>query len=168
MRARTTTRRLSALAILGLTLIGGCPPPADAPEPNDSAPPATPPPPRVAVEAPPLQGNPHAFPIPLAAGGVLHFAAQTLDVEEESCAAFAVLAPDGTILYDDNLTSCSRGLAEPTQVDGASLAHQPGAGYDLRVPAAQAGTYVLTVRVLGYADNLFTYSWHYRLTATQE
>lgn len=50
----------------------------------------------------------------------------------------------------------------------SSLEDVQGFGFRLRVPAQEQGAYYLTITELGHVDNVFTYSWRYRLTATTE
>lgn len=168
MFARCARRRPLLLFVLVTLVGGGCPRPEDRLEPNNTAGQATPLSAGVAVAGRVVQGNPDVFSFLHAGGGSLHFALQTLEQEEERCAAFRVVAPDGQTLYDDNSITCSRGWDAATVAPGASLEYRPGTGYDLRVPAAAAGTYYLTISELGYADNVFTFSWHYRLTVSPQ
>jgi hypothetical protein len=93
---------------------------------------------------------------------------ESLGEEEVECAVFTVGAPTGTILYRDENVFCGRQGTQPIQVSGAALEEVRGFGFRLRVPAQEQGQYYLTIRELGHVDNVFTYSWRYRLTATVE
>lgn len=161
-------RRLWVAAIAGLLMAGGCPRPEDSLEPNDTLATATALTLGETVEGRVVQGNADVFTVASTGETMLHFELRSRGDEEEACAAFRVTGPDTAILYDDNARSCSRGLDTPLMVPDASLQYTPGVGYDLRVPATQAGTYTLTITELGHADNIFTYSWAYELKVRAE
>ena len=148
--------------------MGGCPRPEDSLEPNDTPETATPLTIGQAIEGRVVQGNDDVFSVVSGPGQTLLFTMESLGEEEVKCAAFAVRAPGGTVLYEDQNTYCERQGTQPVQVSGAALEEVQGFGYRLRVPAQEQGQYYLTIRELGYVDNIFTYSWQYRLTATVE
>ena len=139
--------------------------PDDALEPNDDLASAT----RLvagqAVEGRANQGNPDVFAIQAAAGQTIVLRLESKG--NEDCAAFQVTAPSGTVVYEDKGATCtSLERAQPTA--SASLTVVQGFGYELRVTAAETGLYDLTINELGQADNVFPFSWDYRLTATLE
>jgi hypothetical protein len=149
--------------------MGGCPRAEDGLEPNNTLAMAT----RLslgqAVEGRVVQGNPDVFIVAAGPGKTLRFTMDSIGEEEEACAAFLLTAPNGAVLYDDDLSGCNRGgLGGPIAVPGATLNERPGIGYELVAPADLAGDYALTLTELGHADNIFTYSWRYRMTAQQE
>jgi hypothetical protein len=166
-RNRTLGGRL-LLAVAALSAVGGCPRPEDRFEPNNTALTATPLVLGLAVEGRVSQGNPDVFIINADARGTLRLVMNSIGQEEEDCAAFRLEDQGGTVLYDDQALSCSRGLDEPVRAAGVTLGHVDGAGYELAAPVEDGGVYLLTLRELGYADNVFTYSWHYRVTAMVE
>lgn len=147
---------------------GGCPRPEDLLEPNDSKETATRLVIGMSVEGRVVQGNADVFVVSAAAGGTLVFDMQSIGEEEEDCVAFALVSPEGDTLYSDHRPACRLETDPPTQGEGVRLTHDPGVGYELTAPADVAGDYVLTLIELGEVDNLFTYSWRYRLTARTE
>lgn len=158
-----------AFAALAATVsIGGCPRPEDRFEPNDTFLTATMLTVGEPVEGRVLQGNQDVFAFAAGPGTTLRIRMDSVGEEEEECAAFRLDAPDGRVLYDDATRSCSRGLDEPVRAPGASLTRMTGIGYELVAPADVSGLYVLTLTETGHADNIFTYSWQYRITVTEE
>ncbi len=148
--------------------MGGCPRPEDSLEPNDTPETATPLTLGQAVDGRVVQDNDDVFSVVSGPDQILLFTMQSLGEEEAECAAFTVTSPTGTVLYQDENTFCGRQGSQPTQVSGATLEDVQGFGFMLRVPAQEQGAYYLTVRELGHVDNVFTYSWRYRLVATVE
>jgi hypothetical protein len=125
------------------------------------------------VQARANQGNLDIFSFQVAdAGTRLLFRLESLGLED--CPAFTVTAPDAQVLYRDETFRCSGGRNSKHQpaerVEGATLTltSSPGPAYELRVPAARAGTHFLTIDEQGEADNMFPLGWDYRLTATIE
>jgi hypothetical protein len=157
---------ISATTLLGLMLSAGCPRAEDLLEQNDSPATATVLEPGVALTARVVQGDPDVFAVS-ADIGTLRFDLRTIAKEEEDCVAFRVFDPAGAVLYSDVGTTCSRGDS-PQAVAGATLEHDPGVGFVLRIPAAAPGVYVLEITELGNADNIFTFSWHYAISVTRE
>lgn len=161
-------RALCSLIVLFPLVLGGCPRPEDSLEPNDSPSTAT----RLMLGVPTqgrvIQGNRDVFVVAAGPNVTLVFEMTSLGEEEEDCVAFSLIAPDGTTLYEDHRLYCRAGVELPTQVDGAGLTQEEGIGYELSAPAAAAGDYVLTLTELGEVDNLFDYSWQYRITARTE
>lgn len=167
--SRRHKRRIRATLtapLLGLLLTAGCPRPDDAFEQNDSPATATSLVPGTTLIARVVQGDPDVFAV-MADGGTLRFNLRTIAEEEEDCVAFRVLDPAGAVLYSDVSATCSRG-DPPEAVAGATLEHDPGVGFVLRVPATTPGVYVLEITELGYADNVFTFSWLYAISVARE
>ena len=171
MLARTTRRRLGLLALAMLWM--GCPRVLarsdDAFEPNDDFAHASPLTAGQAVKGRANQGNLDVFSLQAGAGKRILFRLESLGLE--NCPAFTVTGPGDQVLYRDDSYRCSKGRnskPQPAQsVEGAALTTVQN-GYELRVPAATAGTYFLTVDEQGEADNMFPLSWDYQLTAELE
>lgn len=144
----------------------GCPRPQDdSLEPNDDASNATGLAPGTSVEARAVQDNPDVFAIEAGPGSELTITLETLS--GEVCPWLSLEAPDGTMVYADRHRFCSRTGSAPLAVPGASLEQRADDSFVLSVPAAAEGTYLLTIRELGHADNLFDYAWHYRVAVTR-
>ena len=86
----------------------------------------------------------------------------------EDCPTFTASGSTGDVLYRDVHFNCRRGPEPAEQVSGAGLTLVPGFGYELRVPATCAGTYLLIIHEQGMADNIAPFSWDYRLTVSLE
>ena len=168
MEHRARWLGLSAVILLLPLLLGGCPRPEDDLEPNDTPGTATVLTVGQAVVGRVVQGNPDVFAVTAGPEEIVVFAMESLGEEEADCAAFTVTGPDETVLYQDRNTYCGRYGTEPIVVEGAALEEVPGFGFELRVPAASQGRYVLTVVEKGQVDNIFTFSWQYSITATVE
>lgn len=161
--------KLTAIAV-GFLLpmcMGGCPRPEDALEPNDTPETAT----RLVVgepaEARVVQYNADVFAVAAGPDETLVFTLENLG--EEDCAAFEVTSPDGDTLYADTNGFCGRLGFYPMPGPGGELDRLPDdAGYILTISAEQEGDYFLTLTELGRADNIFDYSWLYRVTAETE
>lgn len=161
------TEMMSLIAVVPLVVgVCGCPRVDDALEPNDTAQTASPLVLGEPLTARVVQGSPDVFAIAVGPGETLIFTLESLG--EEECAAFTVTGPSDVLLYADQAGLCSLLGEEEFQVDGASLTPLADFGYELRVPAEIAGDYFLTIVELGQADNIFTFSWHYRLTVNLE
>ncbi|MBN1208680.1 MAG: hypothetical protein JXB05_27715 [Myxococcaceae bacterium] len=163
-------RTLLPLALL----VAACPRgarPDDALEPNDDASQATPLTPGQPVEGRANQDNPDVFSLEAPEGRTIVFQVDSLGLE--NCPAFTVAGPDGALLYEDRHHFCNRGPADAVKAPGVEFlllnvqGHEIG-GYELRVPAQQTGRYLLTILEQGRVDNLFPFSWDYRLTPRVE
>jgi hypothetical protein len=160
--------------LLATLLLTGCPRgarPDDALEPNDDPARATPLALDTAVEARANQGNPDVFSVEAPAGRTLIFLAESRGLEV--CPAFTVNGPGGEALFEDVHANCNRTAEEPRKAPGVEFHTRFGAGtsaeaYELRIPTAQPGRYLLTILEQGRADNLAPFSWDYRLTARVE
>ena len=148
--------------------IGGCPRPDDLFEPNDTTATATPLVPGKPITARVAQFTNDVFTIEVSAGQTVLFRIESLDFEV--CPLFSATGPDETILYKEPLTSCRdfEPIEPEVQIDGASLTIFPNKAFELRIPAEKEGRYFLTIFEGGHADNVFSYSWEYRVTATFE
>ncbi len=156
------TRCAHGCVLVGLLLTAGCPQPRDDGfEPNDSPETATVLQLNDPIQARTVQDNPDVYAVEAPAGSLV-FRLDT--IEGQVCPAFTVTAPDGTILFRDTHRFCSRTGSTPDAIPGVQFGVDD-AGYTLRVPAQTAGRYVLTVRELGYADNIIDTFWEYTLTA---
>jgi hypothetical protein len=141
----------------------------DALEPNNTREQATPLTSGTPVEGRANQNNPDVFAIDVPAGKTaLIFHLESVGLED--CAAFTVEGPDGQTLYDDgSFGGCERPASPTIMVAGAALMRLSSPpGYELRIPAVHAGRFLLTVDEQGQADNIFLFSWDYRLTARLE
>jgi hypothetical protein len=152
----------------GVLSMGGCPRPDDGFEPNDMVETATPLAAGVPVVARSTQFNPDWFSIEAKAGQTVAFLAESLDFEV--CPLFSAAGPDGTILYQEPLYSCRDFEPVPpdVQAEGVTLTIVPDVSFELRIPAYVDGLYYLSITEGAHADNVFTYSWEYRLIATLE
>lgn len=153
---------------LGMCLGTGCPRPDDTFEPNDTIATATPLEPGVPITASVAQRNIDVFGVEAMAGQTVLFRIEDLDFEV--CPIFSAANSDGTILYEEPVMLC-RGFAsiDPTiQVEGSSLTIIQNEAFELRIPAATDGRYFISIYEGGMADNIFTFNWSYRLTATFE
>ncbi|UCH50729.1 MAG: hypothetical protein JSV54_06850, partial [Chloroflexota bacterium] len=87
----------------------------------------------------------------------------------EDCAAFTVSGPNGEILYRDSGSFCSsKGDYPAVKAEGVEFRMVEEFGYEISVPANVAGAYYLQIYERSQADNIFPFSWDYRLTATIE
>lgn len=170
-RLHSKSHRVAMIGLIAAELplwMGGCPRPEDALEPNNTPETAT----RLVegqpVEARVVQKNPDVFVIAAGPGQTLVFSLETLG--EEDCNFFRVTGPGGAALYEDENTGCGRLGAEPYVQPGGQLdlVGDDLENYVLTIDAATAGDYYLTIIENGAADNLFDFSWRYRLTATIE
>ncbi len=159
---------ISLLTIAATFSLGGCPRPDDALEPNNTIASATPLSAGVPVTARVLQSTNDVFSIEASAGQIVLFRMES--VGPEVCPLFTATGPDGTVLYKEPETNCRGfGTIEPEiQVAGSSLTIVQDVAFELRVSADTSGLYFITITEGGYADNIFTFSWDYRLTATLE
>lgn len=167
-----TQIRPYVLLILGLSLVHtcGCPRPADDQyEPNDTPETATTLTPGEPIEARVVQDTTDVFSITAAGGTRITFHLEARAGED--CVDFRVLGPDGNTLYDDGRLrhQCGSERDPVAQALGVELIQLPDrGGYRLTIPIVTSGEYLLTLRELGYADNIPTYAWDYRLTAAIE
>lgn len=164
-----TSCRMAMIGLLAIALtlsLGGCPRPDDALEPNNTIASATPLTAGVPVTARVLQSTNDVFSIEASAGQVVLFRMESLG--PEVCPLFTATGPDGTVLYQEPATLCRGfGTVEPeTQVAGSSLTIVPNLAFELRVPVDTSGLYFITITEGSQADNIFRFSWDYRLTAT--
>jgi len=166
-RPRCHLATVSLVVATGLSL-GGCPRPDDLFEPNNTLETATPLTAGEPVTARATQSDSDVFAVEAAAGQTVVFRAESLDFEV--CPLFTASGPDGTVLYHEPDTNCRefRPIEPDVQVPGSSLTIIPEEAFELRVPAAADGPYFLTILEGGHVDNIFDYSWEYRLTATFE
>ena len=159
------TMRVAA-AVSGFTLLlasAGCRS-NDINEPNDTYETATPIITGVEVLATVGQDNPDTFAIEAPAGKTVVFKLRTRG--HEDCPEFTVMGPKETTLYQDQHGRCGDpALRAETQAKGVAVSGKKGSGYELRVPAAEAGKYFLRIQERKQADNTFSYSWDYGLTA---
>lgn len=162
------TPALAVLLIGTLTTTTGCRTTRseDALEPNDTTQTATVLTAGQAVEGRANQGNLDLFAVEAAADQTILFRLESLGLED--CAKFTVSDPAGQTLYRDSGSTCDRGPEPDVQAEGVTFTRVEGFGYELRIPAATAGTYLLTIDERGQADNIFAFSWDYRVTATVE
>ncbi len=169
MKIEETSCRMGMIGLLTIAAafsLGGCPRPEDEFEPNDTIASATVLTAGVPVTARVLQSTNDVFSIEASAGETVLFRMESLGTEV--CPLFTATGPDGTILYKEPETSCRdfRTIEPEIQVDGSSLAIVRDVAFELRVPADTSGPYFITIFEGGHVDNVFTYSWDYRLTAT--
>lgn len=171
MDLHRTARRLAPLALAVLST--GCSHlfarSDDALEPNDDTAHATPLTAGQSVKGRANQGNADVFSLQAAEGNRLVFRLESLGLED--CPAFTVTGPDGQVLYRDQTYRCHNGhQGQPAErVAGAEVTRtQSPSGYEVRAPAARAGTHFLTIHEQGEADNVAPYSWDYQLTAQLE
>lgn len=144
--------------------MGGCPRPDDALEPNDTAETAT----RLTmgepIEARVIQDNPDVFVVAAGPGQTLIF--DLVSLGEEDCNSFKVVGPGGLTKYEDENHFCGRVGELPIVQPGGKLELLGEGAYRLTIHADAEGDYFLYVWERGHADNIFTYSWHYRLTVS--
>ncbi|MBU2572664.1 MAG: hypothetical protein KKH28_01120 [Elusimicrobia bacterium] len=139
----------------------------DAFEPNDTYETATPVMAGVEILATVGQDNPDVFSIEAPAGKTIIF--KLSHRGHEDCPEFTVQGPNETTLYQEQHGFCGDPpwMAE-TQAKGVLVSGKRGSGYELRIPAGEAGKYYLRIQERKQADNLFSYSWDYSLTALIE
>lgn len=157
--------------LLTLLTFVGCPiipqdilRPEDALEPNDDAASATLLLPGVAVSGVAIQSNLDVFAVDVEAGKTLVFTFAS--TESDSCANFAISAPDGQTLYDDGDFLCGRNQPK-IQASTVQFSQSAGA-LTLRVSPTQSGRYLIAIDERPFADNVFPNLWRYELTATVE
>ncbi len=137
--------------------------PDDSLEPNDTLAQATELIMGVPIEARANQSNPDVFKIEVTENRTLTFELESLGLEV--CPKFILTGPKGVLYADALPTSCSRiGLPDIHEED-VDFEIIERFGYLLRTKAKVAGTYYLTIIEGSHADNIFPYSWDYRLTA---
>lgn len=133
-------------------------------EPNDTYETATPLTSGNEVPATVGQDNPDIFSIEAPAGKTAVF--RLRPIAHEDCPQFTVMGPGEKTLYQDKQAFCG---APPwmaqTKADGVVVSGTKGSVYELRVPAAEAGRYFLKVQERKQADNVFSFSLDYSLTA---
>jgi len=139
--------------------------PDDTLEPNDDLEHATIITAGQAVTARANQWNADVFVFNSEGKGTIVFSMQSLGGED--CAAFTVTGPDSEILYQDSGRFCSsKGDYPAVKAKGVELIGVEDFGYEINVPANKAGAYYLQIYERSQADNIFPFSWDYRLTAT--
>ena len=89
-------------------------------------------------------------------------------MDSEECPKFTLTGPDGVLYADAFPTSCHRIATPDVHEEGVDFETLENFGYRLRIKAKVAGIYYLTVIEGHQADNIFPFSWDYRLTATIE
>lgn len=109
------------------------------------------------------QGNVDVFAFKSEARRLIVFSLQSIGMED--CAAFTVTAPDGGILYQDSDSFCDKTRERAVRAAGVRFAKVKDFGYEIRVPAETAGTYFLSINERGRADNIYPFSWDYRIKA---
>ena len=162
MTAPTTTlRRAGALLFLACA---ACRAPRldDAYEPNDDLAHATP----LVLDVPLIaranQGNPDVFVVDVPAAATLVFRAESLGLEE--CAGFSATGPDGTVLFRV-AAGCDASHEPLVRAAGVESEHSDEL-FVLSLPVASGGLHYLTILEGAESDNLFDFSWDYRLTAS--
>jgi len=153
--------RPAALLLLALAACRA-PRPDDAFEPNDDLEHAT----LLALDAPVAaranQGNPDVFAVDVLAGATLVFRAESLGLEE--CAGFTATGPDGTVLFRV-AAGCDASREPLVRAAGVEVEHTDEL-FVLALPAVTGGLHYLTILEGAESDNLFDFSWDYRLTAS--
>jgi hypothetical protein len=124
--------------------------------------------PGVPVSARVSQISDDVFSIEATAGQTILFRVESLNFEV--CPLFAVIGPGETVLYQEPDTLCRdfERIEPLIQVEGAFLTIIPDEAFELQVPAETDGVYFIIISEGAQADNLFTFSWEYRLTAIVE
>jgi hypothetical protein len=159
------------ILILALSVVGGilgCRPsarPDDVLEPNDDFEHATKLAADQAVTARANQNNDDYFAIDVAAGQKIIFRLQSLGLEDRP--VFTVFSPVKEVLYKDR-DDFSGPRQTESHTEGVTSEDIKDFGYELRIPAKISGTYYLLIRERPQADNIFPFSWDYRLIATIE
>jgi len=161
-------RCMVVVATGALISMGGCPRPDDAFEPNDTIATATVLTLDEALVGVASQFNNDVFSVEVSAGDALLFKVESLD--HDVCPLFTLSAPDETVLYAEPSVFCRNfeEVVPETQVGDASLTILPDQAFEIRVTAEQDGPYYLTIFEGSHADNLFTFSWNYQITASVE
>lgn len=134
--------------------------PDDAFEPNDTLAEATPLTVGEAVVARANQGDPDVFVVQVPADRRLHVRVESLGLEE--CAGFRLQGPGGELLYHLP-EGCDFGRTPKVQAGGVTGTHTKEL-LELELTPTVAGAYAFTVLEGAQADNLFDFSWDYRLT----
>ena len=157
--------RLTRLSSL-LVCFGSCDGvrPDDGLEPNDTAAQAT----RLqigsAIEARANQGNPDVFVFDVAASQAIVIELQSRGLE--NCPGFTLVGPGEEVLFADRTARCRRVGPPATQKASVDFEIFADGSYRFRSVAEMAGPHYLTVLEGGDADNVFSYSWDYRITAS--
>jgi glycine cleavage system aminomethyltransferase T len=163
---------LCTMTILALSLFGtlGCncfARPDDTLEPNDDLAHAIVLSAGQVVTARANQWNADVFVFSSEEGRTIVFSMQSLGGED--CAAFTVTGPEGEVLYQDSGSFCSsKGEYPAVKAEGVEFKAVEDSGYEIIVPTSTAGNYYLRIYEQGQADNIFPFSWDYRLMATIE
>ncbi len=161
---------LCMLTILALSLVGtlGCrhfTRPDDALEPNDDPKHATILTAGQAVIARANQWNADVFVFSSEGKETIIFSIESLGGED--CAAFTITGPNDEILYQDSGNLCSsKGDYPAVKAEGVQFRGVEDFGYEINVPANIAGAYYLQIQERSQADNIFPFSWDYRLTVS--
>jgi len=163
---------LCTLIILALSLVGilGCrhfARPDDTLEPNDDFEHATILTAGQAVTARANQWNADVFVFNSKGKEKIVFTIQSIGGED--CGAFTVTEPNGEILYQDSGRFCSsKGDYPAVKAEGVEFRVVEDFGYEINVQAYIAGAYHIQIYERSQVDNIFAFSWDYRLTATTE
>ena len=160
--SHTTLPALTAL-IMGLTACHGCPRSEDALEPNDTRETATRLQVGIPVEGRAVEHNPDVFVVTVPAGSTSLMFDLDSRSDDEPCATFRVIHPSGRALWEEDEGSCPHG--RPQRVGEVTLTIPREGSYRITVPIDAPGDYSLRIDEQGQADNLFSFSWDYRLTA---
>ncbi len=166
-RSYSVSNQLFLVLIFSLILLSSCNRrPDDALEPNDTPAQATAITVGVSIEARANQSNPDVFKIDVAENQTLTFELESLGLEE--CPKFILTGPNGVLYADALPTSCHRMVSPDIHEEDVDFEVIERFGYRLRTKAKVAGIYYLTIIEGSQADNIFPFSWDYRLKAIVE
>ncbi|MCK5358509.1 MAG: hypothetical protein KAJ48_08955 [Elusimicrobiales bacterium] len=91
------------------------------------------------------------------------FSLQSIGLED--CAEFTVTGPGGDILYQDEGSFCDSPRELAMRVNGVKLEEIKNFGYKIYVPAKKSGKYFLSISERGRPDNIYPFSWDYKIKA---
>ncbi len=151
---------LIAAVVLAL-LASGCLRPDDLLEPNNNVALATALQVGQIVEARANQGDPDVYKIAARRGQSLHFKLQSRGLEE--CPGFRLEDPRNQVLFKTQARCRRVGHQAPEKAAGVTWQTGADFGYRLSTTAEIDGFYYLIILEGSDADNLFPYSWDYRL-----
>jgi hypothetical protein len=112
------------------------------------------------IEGEAHEEDPDVFSVELAAAGELVWTLESLG--HEDCAALAVFAPGGEVLYRDARSRCGHGGRPSASTSSVTIERRGTIDY-VTVRADRTGRYGLEILELGQADNELPFSWSYRL-----
>lgn len=164
--SRLTT--FAAAALVGATtFLVGCRFPRDDDqwEPNNDIATATTLPLATSLSGRANEGDPDVFRIDVVTTSALSIVVEDRGLEE--LPSFTLTGPDGQDHYRDGTFNSHRRPQPEHAADGTSL-HVAEGTYTLRVDNAAPGSWYLTIREMGAADNALLFSWDYQITATVE